>query len=153
MSGLAYTLDNAPQFVGKELGLSDWMVIDQGRIDAFADATEDHQWIHQAGSQADEGPFGGPVAHGLLALGLTVKFAKDTGALPEDASMCVNYGYERIRFPAPVLAGARVRCRTTLKKVDARDDGSLLLTTEYRVEVEGSEKPAMICDCLGVFYR
>ncbi len=76
MSDQVYSMDNAADFVGKELGLSDWMAIAQTRIDGFADVTEDHQWIHQAGPEADAGPFGGPVAHGLLALGLTVKFAK-----------------------------------------------------------------------------
>ena len=148
MSDQVYSMDNAAEFVGKELGLSDWMAIEQARIDGFADVTEDHQWIHQAGPEADAGPFGGPVAHGLLALGLTVKFAKETGA-----SMCVNYGYDKIRFPAPILAGQRIRCRATLKAVEARADDRLLITTEYRIEVEGQEKPAMVCDCLGLFYR
>src|SRR5712692_6634103 len=105
MSPPGYTLDNVSQFIGKEVGTSEWITITQARIDGFADVTEDHQWIHQDIEKARTGPFGGPIAHGLLLLSLTVKLAVSAEALPGGATMCVNYGYDRIRFPAPVRAG------------------------------------------------
>jgi acyl dehydratase len=148
-----YRMGTLDSFVGKELGVSDWLKIDQGRIDDFADVTEDKQWIHLDVPQAREGPFGAPIAHGLLLLGLTVKWAEESGALPADRSMCVNYGYDNIRFPSPVKAGQRVRLRSSLKKVEPRGDKRVLITTHYVIEIEGAEKPALVADCVGLFYQ
>lgn len=153
MSDNIYSLDNLNEFVGKEVGISDWMEINQQRIDDFADVTEDRQWIHLDCDEAKAGPFGAPIAHGLLLLSLTVKLADDAGALPAGASMCVNYGYDKIRFPAPVKAGQRVRCRAVLNNVQERESGQYLLTTRYTIEIEGENKPACVADCLGLFYR
>lgn len=153
MNDTTYSLDNLNEFVGKEIGVSDWMEISQQRIDDFADVTEDRQWIHLDGDEANAGPFGAPIAHGLLLLSLTVKLADDAGALPAGASMCVNYGYDKIRFPAPVKAGQRVRCRAALHNVEEREPGRYLLTTRYTIEIEGENKPACVADCLGLFYR
>lgn len=148
-----YRMDTLDSFVGKELGVSEWLEIDQPRIDGFADVTGDKQWIHLDVPQASAGPFGAPIAHGLLLLGLTVKWAEDSGALPADRSMCVNYGYDNIRFPAPVKVGQRVRCRTSLKKVEPRGDNQMLITTHYVIEIEGAAKPALVADCIGLFYH
>lgn len=153
MSYSGYTMDNLDDFVGKEVGVSDWMEISQQRIDDFAEVTEDRQWIHTDIDKAQAGPFGAPIAHGLLCLSLTVKLADEAGALPSGASMCVNYGFDRIRFPAPVKAGARIRCRATLLRVEPRSHDRVLLTTRYAVELEGSDKPAVVADCLGLFFR
>lgn len=148
-----YTLARINDFIGKEVGVSDWIPIDQARIDAFSDVTEDHQWIHKKGPQAERGPFGAPIAHGLLLLSLTVKLAKEAGALPADASMCVNYGYDKIRFPVSVKAGQRIRCRATLLSATEKGPGRILLNTQYSIEVEGEQKPCVVADCLGLFYR
>ncbi len=147
-----YTLDNAQDFVGKEVGVSDWIEIKQDRIDTFADVTEDHQWIHKDGEESRKGPFAAPIAHGLLILSLTVKLAQGAGALPGGCSMCVNYGYDRIRFPAPVRAGQRARCRTSLVRVETRTAGQVLLTMRHTVEIEGETKPAVVADCIGLYY-
>jgi acyl dehydratase len=148
-----YSLSNVNEFVGKEVGLSDWMTVTQDLINGFADVTEDRQWIHVDEAQSKEGPYGATVAHGLLILSLTYKLAVDAKALPGGASMCVNYGYDRIRFPAPVRAGSRVRCRAVLMKAEEKEAARLLLTTRYTVEIEGETKPALVADCLGLFFR
>lgn len=147
-----YTLARAADFLDREVGVSDWLAIDQPRIDAFADITGDRQWIHLDVPKAHDGPYGAPVAHGLLTLGLTVMLAESCGALPAESGMCVNYGYDHIRFPAPVKAGQRVRLRSQLVKIEPRSDGGQRLTHRYTMDIEGEDKPALICDCLGVFY-
>jgi acyl dehydratase len=147
-----YSLDRVQDFLDREVGVSDWMPIDQPLIDAFAEVTGDKQWIHLDVPEARAGPYGLPVAHGLLTLGLTVKLAESCGALPAGSSRCVNYGYDRVRFPAPVKAGERIRLRSCLVKIEARDDGGLRLTHRYTIDIEGVEKPALTCDCLGIFY-
>lgn len=152
-SGQAYTLDTLDDYIGKEIGVSGWFVVDQDRIDRFAEATEDRQWIHCDIERSAAGPFGATVAHGLLTLGLTVKLALEAGALPGGASMCVNYGYDKIRFPAAVKAGQRVRCRANLVAAHEKAPGRYLLTTRYEVEIEGESRPAVVADCLGMFYR
>jgi acyl dehydratase len=148
----AYSLENVDRFLDQEVGASDWIEIDQARIDAFAEVTGDRQWIHLDVPEAHGGPYGAPVAHGLLTLGLTVMLAESCGALPSGSSRCINYGYDHIRFPAPVKAGERVRLRSRLVKIEHRPDGGLRLTHRYTMDIEGNEKPALTCDCLGIFY-
>ena len=148
-----YTLENASSFVGKEIGASAWRVVTQDDINAFAHATGDRQWIHIDVERAAEGPFGATVAHGLMTLSLTYELVSDADLLPTGASMCVNYGYDHVRFPAPVVVDSRIRCRVRLKSAEPRNPGALLLTHEYIVEVEDQEKPALVCECLGVFYQ
>src|SRR5215475_15349979 len=108
----AYNMATAPLFAGRELGTSDWITVDQARIDQFAACTGDHQWIHVDVERARrEGPFGGPIAHGYLTLSLVATMLMEVGVIPPDASTGLNYGLDKVRFLAPVKAGARVRAR------------------------------------------
>lgn len=153
MAHADYTLDNLEDFIGKEIGISDWMEVSQNRINAFADVVEDHQWIHTDIQKAGAGPFGAPIAHGLLCLSLLTKLAIEAGALPSGASMCLNYGFNRIRFPAPVRAGSRIRCHASLVNVTPHEPNGYLLTTRYLIEIDDSPKPAVIADSLGLFFK
>jgi len=146
-----YRLDTIQSFVGSDLGRSGWLTVDQARIDAFADVTGDHQWIHVDRERAErESPFGGTIAHGLLTLSLLPAMRTEIGVFPADVSQVVNYGYNKIRFLAPVLAGARIRTEVVLTAADVRDDGRVLITTRSTVEIEGSEKPALVADALSL---
>ena len=129
--------------VGEEVGVSDWITVDQGRIDAFADATEDRQFIHVDPQAAAQTPFGGTVAHGFLTLSLLSRMAADAMLVPDTLKMGVNYGLERVRFLGPVRAGKRVRGRFTLESVDERAPGQILLRHAVTVEIEDEDKPAL----------
>ena len=148
-----YTLDMLQHFVGKEVGVSGWTGISQELIDRFADVTGDRQWIHIDRERAALSEYGGTIAHGLLLLSLTYKLAVEADGLPSGGTKCVNYGYDRIRFPSPVRAGQRVRCHAMLKSVEDRPPDRQLITTRFTMEVEGQEKPALVADCQGLFYR
>lgn len=128
---------------GRELGPSPWMAVDQERIDAFADCTDDHQWIHVDRQRAAAGPFGGTIAHGYLTLSLLVPMMVALGAFPEDGTTVVNYGLDRLRFITPVPSGARVRLHAVVAEVQPRGDGRLLASLDCRVEVEGKDAPAL----------
>jgi acyl dehydratase len=143
----SFTLAEANQLVGSELGVSDWYQIQQPQVDAFADVTDDHQWIHAESAETSAGPFGGAIAHGLLLLSLTTKFARETGAFPRDAGSCLLYGYEKVRFKAPVKVGKRVRCRSTLLRIEELQ-GRVILTVRFKVEVEDQPISALSADCL-----
>ena len=136
------------EMVGTDIGVGEWYTVEQDRIDAFATATDDHQWIHQAGEQADNGPFGGPIAHGFLTLSLLTPLTWDLNAkLVEGAVMVINYGLDKVRFITPVPAGSRIRAH--VKLVEAKDvTNGTQLKTEVTVEVEGSEKPAAVVEQL-----
>ncbi|HMA54380.1 MAG TPA: MaoC family dehydratase [Acidobacteriota bacterium] len=138
--------------VGCEVGLSDWFVIDQERIDAFAAATEDRQWIHVDPERAARSPLGGTIAHGFLLLSLVPFFNYGIAMFTGRFRMAVNYGLDRVRFPLPVRAGSRVRNRAVLKKIEKRGFRRVLITVENTVEVEGAEKPAMVADALILIY-
>ena len=138
--------------VGREVGLSDWFPITQERIDAFAAATEDRQWIHVDPERAARGPLGGTVAHGYLLLSLVPFFNVSNEVFTGRFRMAVNYGLDRVRFPFPVRAGSRVRNRAVLKKVETRGFRRVLVTVENTVEVEGAPKPAMVADVLGLIF-
>jgi acyl dehydratase len=143
-----YTLDTLPEFVGRELGVSEWREVDQALIDAFADVTGDHQWIHVDAERARaESPYGAPIAHGLLTLSLLPAMRAEVGVVPEGVGRVLNYGYDRVRFLAPVKAGARVRARVALLDAQPKGDG-VLVTTRNTVEVAGEEKPALVADAL-----
>lgn len=130
--------------VGGEIGVSRWFVVDQSRIDAFADATEDWQFIHIDPERAAEAtPFGGTIAHGFLSLSLLSAMAYDAVPRLEGARMGVNYGFDRVRFLSPVAAGARVRGRFRLASAEERQPGEMTLTFEATIEIEGAEKPAL----------
>src|ERR1700756_40696 len=144
-----YTMATAPDFAGRELGTSDWIVVDQARIGQFADCTGDHPWIHVDVARATrEGPFGGPIAHGYLTLSLVAAMLMEIGIIPPDASTGLNYGLDKVRFLAPVKAGARVRARAALASAQAQDGDRLLLKVDCKLEIEGEEKPALIAETL-----
>jgi acyl dehydratase len=145
------TLANLPDFVGRELGVSGWMTVDQSRIDQFAECTGDHQWIHVDVERANrESPFGGPIAHGYLTLSLIAPLAMEIGVVPKDAAAGLNYGLDKVRFLAPVKAGERVRLRVVLLGVEPKEAGALVIKTRNTLEIEGSDKPALIAETLAL---
>jgi acyl dehydratase len=149
MAILDYTMTTAPQFVGRELGASEWMTVGQDRIDQFAACTGDHQWIHVDVERARrESPFGGPVAHGYLSLSLLAAMVMELGVVPPDAASALNYGLDKVRFIAPVKAGARVRLRATLASAEPQKGGRLLLKLQSTLEIEDESRPALIAEVL-----
>lgn len=138
--------------VGQEIGISDWLTIDQSRIDRFADATGDHQWIHVDPVRAAEGPFGATVAHGFLTLSL-LPLLFDRGFSIADVRMGINYGLNRVRFMAPVRVGSRVRGRFKLLSYEPIDHGAgAQLVTEATIELDGSAKPACVAEAVSRRY-
>lgn len=150
--GNRLSLRKLKAMIGREVGLSDWLLIDQGRIDAFAAATEDRQWIHVDPERAARSPLGGTVAHGFLLLSLVPFFNFSNEVLQGRFRMAVNYGLDRVRFPQSVRAGSRVRNRAVLKKIEKRGFRRVLVTVENTIEVEGAAKPAMVADVLALIY-
>jgi acyl dehydratase len=130
--------------VGQEIGVSDWVTVDQARIDLFARATGDHQWIHVDPVRAAQGPFGTTIAHGFLTLSLLPQMAEGAIAY-DDVKMSVNYGLNRVRFPAPVPAGSRLRGHFRLLGYEPLDGGAQL-TVEVTMEIEGGAKPACVAE-------
>jgi acyl dehydratase len=137
---------------GKDLGASEWILVDQGRIDAFAETTEDHQFIHIDPERAKATPFGTTIAHGYLTLSLLSKMAY--GVMPgiEGSKMGVNYGLNSVRFLAPVKSGSRVRGHFTMKDVTERSAGVVQSTVEVKVEIEGEAKPALAAEWVTLAY-
>jgi acyl dehydratase len=141
------TLDALKAVVGQEVAVSDWVAVTQERVNLFADATNDHQWIHVDLERCKtESPFGGPIAHGFLTLSLVSALFEQSVRMV-DANMVVNYGLNKVRFPAPVPVGSRVRARLTLTKVDDIDGGAQLEWTVV-VEREGGSKPVCVAELL-----
>ncbi len=138
--------------VGSEIGISDWIPIDQARIDAFADVTEDPQFIHIDPQAAARTPFGGTIAHGFLTLSLLSRMAADAMLRPEDVKMGVNYGFERVRFMAPVRSGKRVRGRFRLVRFEEKRPGQWQFVHEVSVEIEGEDKPALVAEWIGLIF-
>ena len=138
--------------VGQEVGVSDWILVDQDRIDAFADATEDRQFIHVDAAAAARTPFGGTIAHGFLTLSLLSRMAAEAISVPEGLKMAVNYGFDRVRFLAPVRSGGRVRGRFTLDSIEEKAPGQWLMRHIVTVEIEGEEKPALTAEWLGLMF-
>ena len=146
-----YDINTLEQFVGQELGVSDWLTVDQERINEFADCTGDHQWIHVDIERAQrESPLGSTIAHGYLTLALLSAMLMELGVVPAGVSRALNYGLDRVRFMAPVKAGARIRTRVVLVAVDPQGKGRLLLKTQNTVEIEGEIKPALIAETLAL---
>ena len=135
---------------GTDLGSTDWMLVEQSRVDGFADATDDHQWIHVDPARAAEGPFGSTIAHGYLTLALVNKFLPDLITVTE-SSMGVNYGCEKVRFPSPVNVGARIRGAGEVVSVE-EVKGGLQLVVRVSVEIEGADRPACVVDTISRFY-
>ena len=148
-----YGMKTVTEFVGQELGLSDWHLIDQNRIDAFANCTGDHQWIHVDVERAKrDGPFGGTIAHGYLTLSMLAPLQQEVGVIPEDAGQAINFGLDKLRFLTPVMAGSRIRMRVTLLAVEDRGKGRLLLRTQNTFEIDGVEKPALTAESLALVW-
>lgn len=146
------SLDRIGLCVGEEIGVSGWLTIDQARIDAFAEATGDRQFIHVDPEAAAKTAFGGTIAHGFLTLSLLSRMGAEVMLLPEGLKMAINYGFERIRFLAPVRAGKRVRGRFVLDSLEEKAPGKVLMRHHVTVEVEGEEKPALTAIWLGLMF-
>lgn len=143
------TFSGLDEFVaaqGSQLGPTEWLEIAQDRVDLFADATDDHQWIHVNPERAAEGPFGGTIAHGLLTLSLLPQFSQQLYTV-KNVAMAINYGYNKVRFITPVKVGARIRARAEITKVDQLD-GAVQATVMVTVEIDGSEKPAAVAESI-----
>ncbi|MEM6108725.1 MaoC family dehydratase [Mycobacterium sp. 050272] len=142
------SVEDAVDAIGQELGVGNWKEIDQQRIDAFADVTEDHQWIHVDTDRAKaESPYGATIAHGFLTLSLIPKLSKDTYRV-DNAKMGVNYGLNKVRFLAPVTAGSRIRVRSELAAADMVNDNTVNLTVCHTLEIEGSDRPAAVVELI-----
>jgi acyl dehydratase len=146
------TPEQATVLIGTDLGASDWLLVDQSRVDAFAETTEDRQFIHVDPVAAAATPFGGTIAHGFLTLSLLAVLLPEGTIVLEGIKMGVNYGFERIRFLAPVRTGRRIRARHALLAVEDKGGGRYLLRTEVTVEIEDEEKPAIIAEWLTMQY-
>lgn len=133
--------------VGRDLGVTAWMPLTQQRINQFADATDDHQWIHVDEARAAKGPFGGCIAHGYLTLSLASKFLPELVAY-DRLKMGVNYGCEKVRFPSPVRAGSRIRGHGEVVAAEEVKGGGVQVTVRITVQVEGSDKPACVVDTI-----
>jgi acyl dehydratase len=144
------TLTDLPKHVGEHLGYSEWLTVDQKRIDTFADATDDQQWIHVDPVRAKDGPFGGTIAHGYLTLSLLIPMWSDVLDV-EGVSTRVNYGLNSVRFPAPVPAGSRIRLGATLAEVTPAK-GGVQVVVDAVVEIDGSGKPACVAQPVFLFY-
>ncbi|MCW2563945.1 MAG: acyl dehydratase [Mycobacterium sp.] len=139
-------LDEFVAAQGAELGPTDWLEITQDRVNLFADATDDHQWIHIDPERAANGPFGGTIAHGLLTLSLLPHFTHQLYTV-DNVAMAINYGYNKVRFITPVRVGAKIRARAQIAKVDQLD-GSVQATVTVTVEIDGSDKPAAVAESI-----
>ncbi len=143
-------LQDLEALVGQEIGVSDWTLVDQTRIDRFAEATGDHQWIHIDAARAAAGPFGSTIAHGFLTLSL-LPIMSETGFTVDDVRMGVNYGLNRVRFPAPVPVGSRLRGHFRLTAYEPLEGGAQL-TVEVTMEREGSTKPVCVAESVSRRY-
>jgi acyl dehydratase len=151
MSSTTATLAELPSLKGKELGTSEWFEIKQERVNTFADATDDQKWIHVDVEAAKKGPFGGPIAHGFLTLSLFVPMWSQV-LVVSDMTMGVNYGLNKVRFPAPVPVGSRVRMTATLTDVEQVKGGGLQLTVAGVIEREGGDRPVCVVEALMRYY-
>jgi acyl dehydratase len=146
------TIEEIQGKVGSEIGVSDWILIDQARINAFADVTEDHQFIHVDPDAAAKTPFRGTVAHGFLTLSLLSRMAEGVMLHPATLRMAVNYGFDKVRFMAPVKSGKRVRGHFKMLSAEEKRASQWQITYEVTVEIEDEEKPALIADWIGYMF-
>jgi acyl dehydratase len=143
------TFSGLDEFVaaqGSQLGPTEWLEVTQDRVNLFADATDDHQWIHVDPERAADGPFGGTIAHGLLTLSLLPHFMQQLYTV-QNIAMAINYGYNKVRFITPVKVGAKIRARAEITKVDQLD-GAVQATMTTTVEIDGAEKPAAVAESI-----
>jgi acyl dehydratase len=148
--GQAVPLDQFKEMVGQEIGLSEWLAIDQARINAFAACTEDRQWIHVDPEKAKAGPYGKTIAHGYMALSLLSFFNYQNRFFPSGIKMSLNYGLNKVRFISPVPVGSRLRNRAVLKEVVEKGEGRILMAIENTIEIEGQDKPAVVAETLSM---
>ena len=146
------SLEEIRSRIGTEVGVSSWLAMDQPRIDAFADATEDRQFIHVDPEMAAQTPFGGTVAHGFLSLSMLSRMAAEAMLVPDGMKMAVNYGLDRVRFIAPVRSAKRIRGRFRLNSIEEKAPGQLLVRHTVTVEIEGEDKPALTAEWLGLLF-
>ena len=144
--------DELERYVGKPLGHSEWFLIDQARINAFAEVTEDRQFIHVDEEKARHTPFGSTIAHGFLTLSLMSHLVSDCCLLPENTGMVINYGFDKVRFIQPVRVNQRVRATVTPLSVLERAPGQYLIKSKTTVEIEGEDKPALVADWLALAF-
>ncbi len=145
------TLSELPALVGREVAVTDWVTVTQAQVNQFADATLDHQWIHVDPERAKAGPFGAPIAHGFLTLSLLSHFFEQAVTIRE-VRMGVNYGLNKVRFPAPVPVGSRIRARMTLQACEPVDRGGVQVTWAVTIEREGGDKPVCVAESLARYY-
>ena len=136
--------------IGHKFEPGNWMTLDQDRINSFADCTEDHQFIHVDKEAAAQTPFGGTIAHGLLTLSSLVKLCEDSSLYPENIVMGINYGFNKVRFLAPVRAGKRVRAHVEIQNVEPKDEKRYVVTLAITVEIENEEKPALVAEWMNM---
>jgi len=148
-----YHIDHLSAYVGRVIGITPWLLIDQERVDQFARVTEDFNPLHVDVAAAKQGPFGGTIAHGFLTLSLLSHFSYQAKLQPAGIAYGLNYGFERVRFMAPVLVGSRIRNRIVLGGVADKGAGRFLIRTTNTVEIEGGRKPALVADWLGLFVK
>jgi acyl dehydratase len=146
------SIEEIRERIGSETGVSDWILVDQERIDTFAEVTEDRQFIHVDPQAAARTPFGGTIAHGFLSLSLLSRMAEDALLRPGEIKMGVNYGFERVRFLSPVRAGKRVRGRFRLLRFEEQRPGQWQFAHEVTVEIEGEDKPALVAEWIGLLF-
>lgn len=146
------SLDEIRARVGSEIGASSWITVGQERIDVFAKATEDLQFIHVDREAAAQTPFGGTIAHGFLTLSLLSRMGAEVMLIPNSVKMAINYGLDRVRFLAPVKSGARVRGRFLLDSVEEKAPGQVLMRHTVTVEIDGEDKPALTAQWLGLIF-
>jgi acyl dehydratase len=151
MTVTAKGLDELKALAGADLGHTGWLEITQDRVNAFADATDDHQWIHVDREKAAGGPFGGTVAHGYLTLSLVVSLFSELAEV-KGVSMEINYGLNKVRFPAPVPVGSKIRLAAQLGAVEDAGVNAVQVAVDLTIEVEGSEKPACVAQALYRYY-
>jgi acyl dehydratase len=142
------TIEEITAYIGREIGRSDWLRIDQDRVDAFADCTDDHQWIHVDRERAATGFYGTTVAHGFLLLSLIPRLSQDVPFDPQGVAMNVNYGLNRVRFIRPVPVGAEIRDSLVLKDAVVKDGGRVLLTIQHTLRIRGQADPACVAETL-----
>ncbi|MCX2972822.1 MaoC family dehydratase [Halieaceae bacterium IMCC8485] len=142
--------DEMVNAIGTKFEPGDWIEVTQGRINTFADCTEDHQFIHVDEEAAKNTPFGTTIAHGFLTLSLLSKMVEGNGVVPENTVMGLNYGFDKVRFLAPVASGKRVRCHSEVLNVDRKDDNRFLIKQGVSVEIEGEDTPALVAEWLSM---
>lgn len=151
MANVDVTVEGLTELIGRDLGVSRWMTVEQPRVDLFADATEDHQWIHVDPARARTGPFGTTIVHGYLTLSL-VPYHLDQLLRITDQTRGANYGLDRVRFTNPVPVGAEIRMTATLQAVKERSDGGRQFTFAFEMEIKGEDRPAVVGEAIYLTY-